>query len=74
MCATHGVPLKAAALRFAFGHAAVTSVLLGARSVAELEQNRQLATVTIPDGLWDDLRDADLLPAGVPLPTAGGVP
>jgi len=37
VCARHGTSLRAAALAFPFGHPAVTSVLVGARSAAEVE-------------------------------------
>src|SRR5258708_5953141 len=37
VCSRHGVPLKAAALQFPFGHPAVAAGLSGTRSTAELE-------------------------------------
>ena len=37
VCARHGVPLRAAALAFPFGHPAVASVLVGARTAAEVQ-------------------------------------
>jgi len=52
LCREHGVPLKAAALQFPLRHPAVASVLTGARSVAELEENAALLDVAIPDALW----------------------
>ena len=42
ICGSHGVPLKAAALQFPFRHPAVTSVLTGVRSTAELDDNASL--------------------------------
>jgi len=36
-CADHGIPLGAAALQFALGHPAVHTVLIGARSAAEIQ-------------------------------------
>ena len=37
VCARQGVPLRAAALAFPFGHPAVASVLVGARTAAEVQ-------------------------------------
>ncbi|MGK5555584.1 aldo/keto reductase [Actinomadura kijaniata] len=69
VCAAHGVPLRAAALRFPFGHRAVASVLTGCRTVAEAEDNAALFARDLPAGLWTDLRDAGLLAPSTPLPT-----
>jgi D-threo-aldose 1-dehydrogenase len=62
ICAKHGVPLGAAALQFVLRHPAVTTVLIGPRSVAELDQNLAAAEHRIPDVLWVELRAAGLLP------------
>jgi D-threo-aldose 1-dehydrogenase len=63
ICARHGVPLAAAALAFAAAHPAVTSVLVGMSSVAEVEQNLRHASRTIPAQLWQDLVDGGHIPA-----------
>jgi len=55
VCERHGVDIKAAALQFPLRHPAVTSVLTGCRSVAEVEENVRLFQTPIPDALWDDL-------------------
>jgi D-threo-aldose 1-dehydrogenase len=55
VCAEHGVPLRAAALRFALRHPAVASVLVGCRSVAEVDDNTTLFETDIPDALWEAL-------------------
>jgi D-threo-aldose 1-dehydrogenase len=55
VCAGHGVPLAAAALQFPLRHPAVASVLIGARSAAEIENDLDLLELPIPDGLWDAL-------------------
>ena len=39
VCERHGVPLKAAALQFILAHPAIASVIPGARSLAEVEEN-----------------------------------
>jgi D-threo-aldose 1-dehydrogenase len=68
VCRAHAVPLKAAALQFPFGHAAVTSVLVGARTPDEIRSNVELLARPIPATLWDELITQSLLPADVPLP------
>ncbi|MFC9952639.1 aldo/keto reductase [Streptomyces prasinus] len=68
VCERHGVPLRAAALRFPFGSPAVTSVLTGARSAAEVQDAAVLLGRPVPDALWADLKERGLLPAGVPTP------
>ena len=68
VCAQHGVPLKAAALQFPLAHPAVAAVLMGPRSVQEVEENVRLFEHPLPSALWDDLRDRGLLLAKVPTP------
>ncbi|MBM7788745.1 aldo/keto reductase [Tenggerimyces flavus] len=58
ICASHGVPLKAAAIQFPLAHPAVATVLTGARSVDELDENITMMEYTIPDALWSDLAAA----------------
>ena len=69
VCDRHGVPLKAAAIQFPLAHPAVTSVLTGARSVAELEENARMLQAEIPVDLWQELRAEGLLPEEAPVPT-----
>lgn len=68
VCARHDVPLTAAALQLAVAHPAVSTVLTGVRSVAELRANVADFQRPIPAALWDDLRASNLLPADVPTP------
>jgi D-threo-aldose 1-dehydrogenase len=70
VCARHAVPLKAAAIQFPFGHPAVTAVLVGCRSVEELEENVAMFEQAIPEALWADLRAARLLADRVPVPVS----
>jgi D-threo-aldose 1-dehydrogenase len=72
VCASHDVPLAAAALQFALAHPAVVSVLTGVRSVAELRSNIDHFDRELPAGLWDDLVTAGILPETAPLPTGVG--
>jgi D-threo-aldose 1-dehydrogenase len=55
ICAHHGVPLKAAAVQFPLHHFAVSAILIGPRSVAELDEDLQLVGVAIPEDLWADV-------------------
>ncbi|WP_097911800.1 aldo/keto reductase [Streptomyces sp. b84] len=66
-----GVPLRAAALRFPFGHPAVASVLVGARSADQVRDAVTQFHRRLPGRLWETLRVQGLLPAGVPVPEAG---
>ncbi|MER7674238.1 aldo/keto reductase [Kitasatospora sp. NPDC096128] len=68
VCEEHGVPLRAAALRFPFGHPAVASVLVGTRSAAEVRDAATMLRHRVPDGLWADLKERGLLPPDVPTP------
>jgi D-threo-aldose 1-dehydrogenase len=56
-CQRHGVPLKAAALQFPLTHPAVATVLIGARSPAEIAENASLFQLPLPEGLFEDLRN-----------------
>jgi D-threo-aldose 1-dehydrogenase len=68
VCDRHGVPLRAAALQFPLGHPAVRTVLVGARSPAEVADAVAMATTEIPGQLWRDLVAAGLLAPEVPIP------
>lgn len=69
VCASYGVPLAAAALQFPKAHPAVGALLIGVRSLEELDSNVNLLSWPIPDALWRDLKEAQLLGADVPVPT-----
>lgn len=71
VCGRHGVPLRAAALRFAAAHPAVATVLLGARSPQEVEDNVAMAGYDVPHAMWEELRAEGLLPAAAPVPGDG---
>jgi D-threo-aldose 1-dehydrogenase len=66
ICARYGLPLGAAALRFSLAHPAVTAVVVGARSPAEITQDASYLAGDLPDGLLADLAAASLLPGGTP--------
>ena len=70
----HGVPLRAAALRFPFGHSAVASVLTGARSAEEVRDTVEQLRRPVPDALWDEMRAEGLLAEDTPVPVAAPSP
>lgn len=57
ICSRHGVPLAAAALRFPLRHRTVAQVVVGLRTVAEVEATLAYLNAVIPDALWDELAD-----------------
>jgi len=57
VCARHGVPLAAAALRFTLRHPAVTAAVVGARTREEITADVSYLSVHIPDALWAELED-----------------
>ncbi|MGW5661712.1 aldo/keto reductase [Streptomyces sp. NPDC003758] len=65
----HGTTLRAAALAFCSAHPAVASVLVGARSAAEVRDCAEQFAATVPAGFWQELREAGLLPPHAPVPT-----
>ena len=68
VCERHETPLMAAAIQFPTAHPAVSTVLTGVRSVAELEENVRMFQHPIPTALWADLKAEGLLPAEAPAP------
>lgn len=74
ICAQHGVPLAAAALQFVLAHPAIDTVLLGPRTVDELDANLDAIALTIPDALWSDLVAAHAIPADSPRPRREAMP
>lgn len=68
ICDHHSVDLKAAALQFVLAHPAVATVIPGAQTVGELEQNVALVQKHIPSGLWQDMRGEGFIPPEAPTP------
>jgi D-threo-aldose 1-dehydrogenase len=58
ICAGFGVPLRSAAARFPLTNPAVVSVLIGARSAAEMTDALRMRAVEIPGALWRALAEA----------------
>ncbi|MFF0344510.1 aldo/keto reductase [Kribbella sp. NPDC004875] len=55
LCARYGVPLPAAAIQFPYLHPAVTSVVVGCRSAAEVTANVAALEQPVPAELWQRL-------------------
>ncbi|MCD0442154.1 aldo/keto reductase [Glycomyces sp. A-F 0318] len=68
VCGRHGVPLRAAALQFPAAHPAVASILVGARTPAEVDDALAMYAHPIPGALWHDLKRAGLLAEEAPVP------
>ena len=62
VCDRHQVDLKAAALQFVLAHPAVVSVIPGAQTIDELEQNIAMVQSEIPSALWSDMKSEMLIP------------
>ena len=61
VCLAHGVPLRAAALQFGLTHPAVASALIGIRDADQARDCAAMAGVTVPETLWQDLRERGLI-------------
>ncbi len=68
ICNRHSVDLKSAALQFVLAHPAVATVIPGAQSVGELEQNVSLIQKHIPSSVWQEMRSEGLIPDEAPTP------
>jgi D-threo-aldose 1-dehydrogenase len=68
VCRSHGVPLAAAALQFPLAHSAVASVIPGFAIADEVTTGVAHFRMPIPDGLWSDLQNEDLIDPRAPVP------
>jgi D-threo-aldose 1-dehydrogenase len=55
VCAGHGVPVAAAALRYVLRHPAVTAAVVGTRTPDQIRADAGYLSLVIPDALWADL-------------------
>jgi len=69
VCERWRVPLAAAALQFPLGHPNVICLVVGMRSISELEANIALLDIPIPDGFWNELKERGLLAESAPTPS-----
>jgi D-threo-aldose 1-dehydrogenase len=67
-CAEFDVPLRAAAIQFPLGHPLVASVVIGARTPAEVADAVAMMRYPVPAELWAALKDRELISAHAPVP------
>jgi D-threo-aldose 1-dehydrogenase len=72
VCRSHRVALADAALQFALGHPAVTSIVLGVVKPEEVDRNLAALRAPIPAALWADLKAQGLLNPEAPTPGVVG--
>lgn len=70
ICKDYNVSLPAASMQFVYAHPAVATLVMGAKSRNEVEQNVTSINEVIPAGFWDALKSSGLLPQAAPLPAA----
>ena len=68
ICQRYEVPLKAAALQFILAHPAIASVIPGARSAAEMDENARMMSLPIDPELWSVLKGEQLIDEAAPVP------
>ena len=66
VCTGYDVPLPMAALHFARSHPAVSGILLGPRTPAELRDCQRYLDAPVDPALWDELASRGLVPSGRP--------
>lgn len=67
VCETFNTPLPAVALQFCGSHPAVACVIPGAKSAAQVRQIADWTQMEIDPGLWDALKDRDLISRDAPV-------
>jgi D-threo-aldose 1-dehydrogenase len=68
VCRVHGVALRQAALQFVAAHPLVVSVIPGAASPQEVDENVALLEAKTPAALWRDLKEQGLIHRDAPVP------
>ena len=68
VCRRHGIALAAAALQFPLAHPAISSIIPGAVSRAEVSANAAALQADIPADLWAELKHEGLLHPAAPVP------
>lgn len=68
VCDRHDVPLMAAAIQFPLHHPAVVSVLIGPRSVDQVDSNVAMMNWEIPTDLWAEMKHEGLLSENAVVP------
>jgi D-threo-aldose 1-dehydrogenase len=68
VCRRHEVPLPAAALQFPLAHPAISTIIPGAVSRAEVLANARHLALPIPAAFWAELKHEQLLHPAAPVP------
>lgn len=68
VCERFGVPLRAAAIQFPLAHPAVASVIVGARTPDEVDDNLAMIQLDLPSELWTALKEEGLVRENAPTP------
>ncbi|MCT2590121.1 aldo/keto reductase [Streptomyces sp. N2-109] len=72
VCERYGTSPLAVATQFPLAHPAVSTVLVGARTPAEVSASAEYFAHPVPDALWAALKSEGLLPREAPVPGSGG--
>jgi D-threo-aldose 1-dehydrogenase len=67
-CASHEVPLAAAAMQFVLRHPAVCAAVVGVRTPDEVTEDVGYLATPVPEQLWAELARDGLIPPGPDLP------
>ncbi|GJE02162.1 aldo/keto reductase [Methylobacterium isbiliense] len=68
VCERHGADMRSAALQFCAAHPVVAAIIPGAKRAEKVRENARLMAATVPSAVWDELRQAQLIPADAPTP------
>ena len=68
ICARYDIPIAAVALQFVLAHPAVASALVGASNLTQQADNFRAATINVPDDVWTELQQQNLIRADAPRP------
>lgn len=70
IAARHGTDVRTIALHFANANPTVSAIIPGARDPRQAAENAASMRVTLPSAIWDELRQAKLISAEAPVPSA----
>jgi D-threo-aldose 1-dehydrogenase len=68
ICARHGADIRSAALQFCAAHPVVAAIIPGAKHARKVQENARLMSERVPAAVWQELRQAGLLPDDAPTP------
>lgn len=68
VCVRHGVALKTAAFQFALAHPAITALVVGMKTNAEVDDNLAALRAPTPRAFWDEIVAEKLVAEGAPVP------